>query len=569
MANTDHLCMGCMNPLPGGRTECGICGYPVNGENPPLYLPVRTVLSDRYLVGRVLEAGGDAALYIGFDQVQKTPILIREYLPDTLCERGESNRVRVISGCENTYQDYLERFRSHARALARMRDLPAVIPLYDIFEQNNTAYTVSEHIEGISLETRLAQTGGRMRWDEARPLFMPLLSSLISLHSAGITHFGICPENILIGGDGKLHLRGFAIPEARTVSTDLKPQLLSGYSAPEQYGFEQDYGPATDVYGMAATIFRTLTGNPPPDGASRAKNSSDLFVPAEVAKELPDHVAAALFNALQVLPDKRTASIQQFRDQLSAAPAVTALIEAEGAAQQPPAEEEEPEPPAKPKNKRTKYVLLIVLAAFIVMLLAAGAVILLLFPDLLKGGETSSIISAPPIPTQATTATTEYVPQEKKFAVADMLGKNYYDEKDNTFTGKMKLKVQAKQYSDKPAGTILFQDPAPEAGAAEGTVINVIISDGPEKLAIPDIRGWNQDQARMLLEAMGFRVEKDALMVVESQYERGMVDETSPPIGTTLERGDSIILRVSDKEPPTEPPTTTTTEQNSPWDWFR
>ena len=95
MANGDNLCMGCMNPLPEGRGECG---YPASGENPSNYLPVRTLLSDRYLVGRVLHAGGDAAVYIGFDQVLKAAILIREFLPDTLCERAEDGTVQVIGG---------------------------------------------------------------------------------------------------------------------------------------------------------------------------------------------------------------------------------------------------------------------------------------------------------------------------------------------------------------------------------------------------------------------------------------------------------------------------------------
>lgn len=60
---------------------------------------MRTVLSDRYMVGRVLEAGGDAVMYLGFDQVQKTPITIREFFPNTLCERGDNMEVRIIPGC--------------------------------------------------------------------------------------------------------------------------------------------------------------------------------------------------------------------------------------------------------------------------------------------------------------------------------------------------------------------------------------------------------------------------------------------------------------------------------------
>ena len=62
MSNSDGRCMGCMNPLPEGRGACGICGYPADGENPAPYLPMRTVLSDRQMVGRVREAGGDAAM---------------------------------------------------------------------------------------------------------------------------------------------------------------------------------------------------------------------------------------------------------------------------------------------------------------------------------------------------------------------------------------------------------------------------------------------------------------------------------------------------------------------------
>ena len=177
--------MGCMNPLPDGRTECGICGYRTNGQNPPPALPVRTLLSDRYLVGKLLEIGGDAAVYLGYDEVLKAPIYIREFLPDTLCERNSDGSLTVIAGCEGSYREYADKFRSHARTLARMRELSAIVSVYDIFEQHNTVYTISEYCEGNTLETRLALAGGRIRWDEARPLFMPLLSALISLHSAG------------------------------------------------------------------------------------------------------------------------------------------------------------------------------------------------------------------------------------------------------------------------------------------------------------------------------------------------------------------------------------------------
>ena len=569
MANGDNLCMGCMNPLPEGRGECGICGYPASGENPSNYLPVRTLLSDRYLVGRVLHAGGDAAVYIGFDQVLKAAILIREFLPDTLCERAEDGTVQVIGGCENTFAEYKEKFRTHARALARLRDLPAVMPMYDIFEQNNTAYTVSEYCEGVTLEARLQQMGGRMSWEEARPLLMPVMASLAAMHSAGLVHLGLCAENMIIGTDGRLRLTGFAIPEARMVSTDLKPQLIPGYSAPEQYGFELSAGIPADVYGLATTVFRVLTGNPPPDSTSRTRNSSDLYVPADVAKTLPDHVAAALFNALQISPDKRTSSIAAFRDQLTAAPAVTALLQDEAPAQGKSAEtnrkaaestEKTPEPPKKKKNG--KYILLVALAVFIVLLLIAGAV-LLLRTDLFGGekdtsGQTSQTMPTWTMPNEQSTVSYNNV--EATYAVENLVGKLYKDVKGTTLRGNMKVVVQYKQYSTRPKGEILDQSPKAEESRPEGTTVYVIISDGPEATPVPDVTGWPELYARRYLELAGFEV--TTVKVQESDQPRGNVEGTEPAVGTALEEGAKVTLYISDVAPVTSTPPDTS--QNTP-----
>ncbi len=559
-----------MNPLPQGRTECGICGYPANGENPEAYLRVRTLLSERYLVGRLLETSGDMAVYLGYDQVLKAPIYIREFFPDTLCERAGDGSVAVIPGCEGTYHEYYEKFRAHARTLARLRELSAIVSVYDIFEQNNTAYTISEYCEGNTLEARLKVAGGRMRWEELRPLFMPLLASLTSLHSAGLCHLGISPENLIVCNDGKLRLRGFRLPEARRVSTEVRPSLIPGYSAPEQYAFGQEPGPRADVYGVAATIFRSLTGSPPPEGSRRAKDSNDLFVPNDVAKSLPDYVAAALFNALQTDPEKRTPSVQQLRDQLATAPAVSAMREDEQRTQvwnapapQEPAEdeEEEPEENGRPKDNRVKYALLIVLAVFIVLLLIAGTVLLLLFPDLLRGGgETSeqSIVYYTDNSTDTAPTTTSSLIQGEEYPVTDLVGKNYYEVRDEHLTGDMTIVLDSLLYSDRPKGEILDQSPSVENTAPGGTEIHVVISAGPEMVTVPDVTGWNYEHAQLYLEALGFDV--NVMRVVSEEYDYDIVESVSD-VGQELEPGSTVTLRVSDTH---QTSATTTTTPTSP-----
>jgi flagellar basal body-associated protein FliL len=550
MAQAEKFCMGCMNPLPDGRDVCGICGYPADGENPPLYLPVESLLSDRYLVGRVLESDGDAAVYIGYDQVLKSPILIREFLPDTLCTRGENGEIAVISGCEGTYQIYMDRFRTHARALARLRELPSLIPLYDIFDQNGTVYSIGEYCAGVSLETRLSSVGGRLSWEEARPLFMTLMSTLISMHSAGICHYGLCPSHLIIAADGRLHMRGFSMVEARSVGTDLKPRLIGGYSAPEQYSGEGEIGAWTDVYGLAATIFRTLTGNPPPDAPARVRDGGDLLVPADVAEKLPDHVAVALFNALQVNPANRTRSMKDFRDKLAEAPAISAMRDTGAEVKDPaPAKEKEAEKKTKPgkkKSNRGKYALLIVLCSFVMLLLIAGVVIFTLFPDAIGLGGTSSTDSSDLSAPTLTTIPTLQVPAAPQYAVDDLINQNYFEIRDTTLSGNMKIKLQYQIFSDKRRGTILEQTPSPEQSADEGSTVLVVISAGPETVTVPDLREWKEEQAKLYLEALGLNVNITKLKT--SDVKRGLVQDTSPKAGTELKVGDTISLRVSYRE---------------------
>ena len=121
-------------------------------QNQPACLPVRTILADRYLVGAAERSGGDRISYIGLDTVSHTPCQIHEFFPDTLCERSGDGSVRVLGGCEHTFAEYQEKFRTHARTLARMRDVPILFPTYDIFDANATSYIITEAEEGVSLQ---------------------------------------------------------------------------------------------------------------------------------------------------------------------------------------------------------------------------------------------------------------------------------------------------------------------------------------------------------------------------------------------------------------------------------
>ena len=529
------ICMGCMNPLPEGDERCSICGFSRADNNPTGSLPVTTILQDHYIVGRRVQEGVDSLLYIGYNRLLKEPCFIQEFYPTVLCQRSADGQVLAMAGCEQTVADYQADFRGVMRSLARMKDLQNIVPVYDLFEENGTVYAVSDYCAGVTLTKMVKQSGGRIPWNEARPLLMPLLTCVSQLHAAGIHHLAICPDNILISADGKAHLRNFTVPAAHRAGTDLNPDLPTGYASPEQYDITGTLpvdDPA-DVYGLAATIFYTVTGNLPPAGNRRAADSDDLFMSAEVAQELSQPVCVALFKALLVNPNERTGTVAELRNQLSVEPNVSKLIDE--------VEEDLSEEDEQEKPKSTSKTLLIVFVAVLAALLVVGGVML----SLLFGGneeDPNSTTGTTGAPTLTTTTTTQK--PVNKYAVENLVGKSYYELRGKDLDGNMTVQVGSMQYSKKAKGTVLEQTPAAGTPVEKGTAITVVISAGEnDKVTVPDLAGWKQEHATLYLEALGFKVDVATLQV--SDYDKGLVDSTDPAAGTVKHVGDTITLRVS------------------------
>lgn len=552
------LCMGCMNPLPEGHVTCSVCGYdPAKDQNPEHCLPVTTSLQGHYIVGRLMGVGSDHLLYLGYDRQLREPCFIQEFFPGAICRRDTIGGVQPTEGNERAFEEYAAQFRQMMRTLARMRDLPAIVPVFDIFEENGTVYAVSDYCQGMTLSKKIKLAGGRIPWSEARTMFMPLAYALTNLNDAGICHLALCPDNILIGSDGKARLRCFSIPAVHQAGSGLALDLRDGYAAPEQYREGVQLGATADVYGLAATLFRSVTGNELPVGNRRAKSSDDLFMSAEAAEELGQPVCVALFNALQVSPENRTASMAELRDQLALTPKVSALVtEVE--------EDIQRDEAASKKRKKGGMVLggtltAVAGAGVIGALLLVVLIVLLILPAIksCNGGDegASTTTTTNTAPTLATTTVPTADDGAAKAVVDNVLGRSYYDLRDGKLGGDMTLVLDSVAFSDKAAGTILSQSPAAGEEVEKGTEVRVVISLGREgeEVKVPNVSGWKQEHAVAYLEALGFRV--NVVKLKESNQEKGYVDSTDPKAGTVKRMGDTIDLRVSDVAP-----TTTTTQ---------
>ena len=140
-------------------------------------------------------------------------------------------------------------------------------------------------MDSISLRDFLLRNpDGNILWEQARIMFMPVLTTLEALHSKGIIHGGICPDNLVLCRDGKVRLKSFCIAEANTMSSELEFNVNDGYTALEQYENNHKMCPATDIYAFSACIFRALVGQNPPDAKSRELNDK-LMIPNTIAEK--------------------------------------------------------------------------------------------------------------------------------------------------------------------------------------------------------------------------------------------------------------------------------------------
>ncbi len=296
------ICYKCMARYDSGFNVCPSCGYAENTPSNPMYISPGTILHDRYLVGVLLEYNGEGASYIAHDTSTECTVLIREYMPVSLCTRIKDQPVISVS-YENLakYKAFMAEYTELNKSLARFRNNSNITPLLDMFSENNTTYTVFEHIDGVKMLDYLKDNAGELSWEQISKLFPPMFTTLGILHNAGIIHRAISPDTVYITNKGELKLTGFCISAVRTADAGLEYELFKGYAAPEQYSSSSNsrQGSWTDVYSVCALMYRALTGCMPVDSMSRLK-SDELCEPRMLSAKIPRNVSKIIMDGMNL-----------------------------------------------------------------------------------------------------------------------------------------------------------------------------------------------------------------------------------------------------------------------------
>ncbi len=319
MANPELLCMGCMEERTDG-VVCTLCGWREDSPpESPLYLRPRTILQEQYMIGRALGHGGFAVTYLSWDLNLARKLALKEYFPSGIATRGAgATTVQPYSGQAREDFGYgLEKFLEEARVLARFQNHPGIIAVLNFFRANGTAYLVMEYLEGITLQEYLDQKGGKIPFDMALNLMMPVMDALREVHKAGILHRDISPDNIYVTKSGQVKVLDFGAARYALGdrSKNLSIILKEGYAPQEQYKSKGNQGPWTDVYAVSATCYRAITGKVPPPALDRL-DSDELESPTSLGVNIKPDAEAVLTKAMAVRTEERYPSIEDFQNAL-------------------------------------------------------------------------------------------------------------------------------------------------------------------------------------------------------------------------------------------------------------
>lgn len=582
-----NLCYGCMNLKDCDENGvCRICGFDENAPSLPSYLAPGVMLRDRYVVGKLLSYNGESANYIGFDTITQSKVVIKEYMPDTLCEREAGKSILdVAPQYVAQYKTLMSEFVELNKTLSKMRSLSHIIPVVDMFGDNNTGYVVLAYFEGVTLEKYIEHNGGRLTWETVRRFFPPIFTTVSLVHNAGLVHRGICPENILIGENGDIKLTGFAISDERTANTEIAPELYSGYAAPEQYNSSARQGTWTDVYGVLAMLYKALTGVTPLDAASRLTDDT-LETPASLVPEIPESVSNVIMSGMELDGEKRIQTVTELVTKLFEQPEIggaavrlssssTQTIMIPREALQQGQHRSSGGRPAKKKQMSRRGVFIAVMA--IMLGIGMFFLLILLFswgtdnnsdvPEInqissdTSTGSESELTSMPTLTemTEKTEAFSESKPEENRmlYVMNDITGKNFdIIQRSENYSSLVFNPIY--EYNDEYAKGLIFEQSIEKGdNYEEGTEITVKVSMGPKLVTIPDYISLSKKDYFAMLGELGIKYEEKEIET--SDVKEGYVVKLSKDAGETIdvEKGEVLTVFIAKNLPETEPSETT------------
>lgn len=244
-------------------------------------LQIGTILHGTYKIESYLASGGFGNTYLAKNIEFDETYAIKEFFVKGVCQRDGNSTTISVSNAENTnsFEQQREKFKKEARRLRSLSN-PHIVKVYDLFEENGTAYYVMDYVDGENLSTRLKRTNVPLAESEVRNYLNQILDGLEAIHNKGMFHLDIKPANIMVDSHDVVKLIDFGASKQQstvggaTMSTGIS--YTNGYAPSEQMAQSYDkFGPWTDFYALGATMYKLLTNQDPPSVSDLSEDETE------------------------------------------------------------------------------------------------------------------------------------------------------------------------------------------------------------------------------------------------------------------------------------------------------
>ena len=244
-------------------------------------LQVGTILHGTYKIESYLSSGGFGNTYLAKNIEFDETYAIKEFFVKGVCQRDGNSTTISVSNAENTnsFEQQREKFKKEARRLRSLSN-PHIVKVYDLFEENGTAYYVMDYVDGENLSVRLKRTNAPLAESEVRNYLNQILDGLEAIHNEGMFHLDIKPANIMVDSHDVVKLIDFGASKQQstvggaTMSTGIS--YTNGYAPSEQMAQSYDkFGPWTDFYALGATMYKLLTNLDPPSVSDLSEDEAE------------------------------------------------------------------------------------------------------------------------------------------------------------------------------------------------------------------------------------------------------------------------------------------------------
>ena len=537
------------------------------------------LIGGRYELGRQLGAGGMARVYLGHDR-----LLDREVAVKVLAEPYASD------------PQFVERFRREASAAAGLNH-PNIVAVYDRGEADGSYYIVMEYLSGPDLK-QVIRRRAPLPPLQAIDFAQQILAALGAAHRRDVVHRDVKPQNVLVAEDGHLKVTDFGIARAGAQTDMTEAGSVIGtaqYLSPEQARGDEVTA-ASDCYAVGIVLYEMLTGRVPFDGdrpvaVAMKQISDEPASPRTLEPSIPPELEAVVMRALAKRPSERYRTAGEFSRALSEArtaldgsgsttSVMPAAATAETSVMDPvtgPTRVAPPPPDEPPGERRRRWPWIV---AGIVLLAALAVAGFLLF-----GGDDARAVTIPPVTGQSAAeaqATLENAGLEvevQRVTNADVDAGQAIDtdppegsqvdegdtvvlrvssgpglgtvpdvvgDEEAAATAELQradFEVDSRQQAsnDVDEGVVISQSPEGNSQAEVGSTVTIVVSSGPENVAVPDVQQQDVSSAEAELNGAGLVV-GNVSSEPNEDFAEGTVIRQSPGPGARVPEGSGVNL---------------------------